>query len=139
MIAVHIDLEVLALPRPLSGVGAEVPVAVQRVDGVLHALPQHSLASLVAEDVRGEKHLDTEHSLGRLGRRTRRVHEGLRGVVGWAPEAFGTASVELGDGFGESESRVARDLAHLELAPGTPVLAALGTTKRIGQRRAEFS
>lgn len=68
VVAVDVDLDVLAFARSFRRVRAEVPVAVQRVDGVLDALPQHTLAGLVAQHIGREQHLDAEYPLRRLGR-----------------------------------------------------------------------
>lgn len=67
MIALNVDVDVFALARAFGRVGAEVPVAVERVDGVLNLLAQDSLTGFVTQDVGWEEHLDLEDSLGGFG------------------------------------------------------------------------
>lgn len=46
-------------------VGAEVPVPVQRVDGIANLLLEDTLSSFVAEHRSWEVHFNPEYSLGR--------------------------------------------------------------------------
>lgn len=138
MIALHVDVQILALPRPLHRIRTEVPFSVQRVYRVPDLLPQDALSRLVAQHRRGELHVHLEHALGRLGRGTRRIDGRVSGILGRSPETLGPARVELRHVLRESQPRVATDLAHLELAAGAPVLALLFPTDRIGQRWTKF-
>lgn len=67
MVALDVYVNVFTFSRSLRRVRAEVPIAVQRVDGVLDALSQNTLAGFVAENVGWEEHLNLEDSLRRLG------------------------------------------------------------------------
>jgi len=53
-------------PGSFDGIRAEVPVPVETINRVGDLLTEHRLTSLVAEHIRGEEHLDAEHTLGGL-------------------------------------------------------------------------
>lgn len=59
------------------------------------SLTQHILSGSIADDRGWELHVDVEHSLGRAGWGTGGVHQLGGGVLGGAPEALGTTSIEV--------------------------------------------
>jgi hypothetical protein len=67
VVALDIDVKVLALPGALHIEGTEIPLSIKSVDGVLDPLPEHTLSSLVTKHGAGELHGNLEHSLGRSG------------------------------------------------------------------------
>lgn len=138
MVAFHVYIQIFALPSSLDGVRAEIPFSVQRVYRVPDLLSQHSLSRFVTQHGRGEFHVDLEHPLGRFRCRTRGIDGRMGRIRGGPPETFGSARVELRNLLREPQSRVAGDLAHLELSAGTPVLALLLSSDRIRERRTEF-
>jgi hypothetical protein len=67
VVALDIDVQILALASSLHVKRAEVPLSVQSVDGVLDSLSEHSLSGLVTKHGAGELHGHLEHSLGWSG------------------------------------------------------------------------
>lgn len=67
VVALDIDVQILALACSLNIEGAKVPLSVQGVDGVLDPLSEHSLSGLVTKHRAGELHGHLEHSLGWSG------------------------------------------------------------------------
>ena len=65
------------------------------------------------------------------------VDQGKGRIVGWPPETFSAAGVEFRYFLRESQSRVAEDLADLELTARAPVLALLRPSDWIRQLWAE--